>query len=166
MTVTLEEMMEKFASMEKRLQVMEDIESIKQLHKRYMNAHTFVEVDDEIACYSENATLDIGEQFKGKAAIADITNKIGAIERPKHEENPTKGAFIVHPIITVDGDKATGRLIQYELEADPDTHESKSWFQAIYDAEYLRENGEWKISYLKWRPNVPKMDWRSVTLPE
>lgn len=162
MTMTLEEMENKLKSFEKRLEVMEDIEEIKQLQKHYMNAHGFVNAEEEIECYAENGTLDIvgyDEPFCGKAAIADITNHIASIERPKFLENPTKGSFVVHPVITVNGDKANGKWIQYEMEVNPDTHKSERWMLATYDIEYIKENGKWKINYLKWRPQVPKLEF-------
>lgn len=155
MTTTLEELAEKLSSIEKRLQTMENIEAIKQLQKQYMNAHMFVEAEEEISYFTDDGVLDVGNAFEGREAIANFINKIAAIEGPKFKNNPTKGAFVVHPIITVNGDEATGKWVQYELEADPDTHLSKSWFQSLYDIEYVKKNGKWQIKQMKWRPNVP-----------
>ena len=148
-------LMRRLEEFEKRLKISEDIDQIKKLQRHYMNAHTFVKPEEEIACYAENATLDlINGIFKGKEAIAEFTHRVAEIEGPIARENPVKAAFIVHPIINVDGDKATGNWVQYEFEAHPRTHQSLFWMQAIYDAEYIRENGEWKINYLKWRPTI------------
>jgi hypothetical protein len=148
----LGEMMQRLEDLEKRLKVAEDIEQIKSLQRRHMNAHSSVKPEEETACFTDNATLDLPNGLlKGKAAILEINNRVAEIEGPQARKNPTKAAFIVHPLIVVDGDKATGNWVQYEMEAHPRTHQSLFWAQSTYDAAYVRENGEWKISYLKWR---------------
>jgi hypothetical protein len=66
-----------------------------------------------------------------------------------------EGLFVVHPVIAVDGDEATGSWVSYFMHVrsrgeDPVLH----WMQGFYDCKYVREKGEWKISLLKWRSRL------------
>lgn len=136
---------------EKRLQVVEDIEQIKQLHNRYMNALTFIDWDAIIACFAEESTLDVefGGFISGKTAIAKFFKEmLSRIHIGK------EGIFAVHPLITVDGDLAKGNWLMYIMYADHRTWQSRYWLQGIYDAQYVRVNGEWKFRHLQWRPRL------------
>jgi ketosteroid isomerase-like protein len=142
--VTLEEL-------EKRLRAVEDIEQIKQLHNRYVNALTFINWDDLIDCFAEDSSVDVqfGGLIKGKAEIANFFKKmLSQIHVGK------EGIFAVHPQITVNGDSAKGNWLMYMMYADHRTWQSRYWIQGIYDAEYVRTDGQWKFSYLQWRPRL------------
>jgi hypothetical protein len=113
-------------SLEKRIQVLEDIEEIKQLQIRYVNCLTTTKWDELIDCFSEDGLVDlesgyargkaeITKHFKGKVAL----NHIGQ-----------EGNFVVHPIISVDGDKAKGSWLIYIQNALPRklNPDHKGWF--------------------------------------
>ena len=142
--MTLEEM-------EKRLKAVEDIEQIKQLHNRYMNALAFIDWDTIIDCFAEDSSLDVefGGFIRGKAAIATFFREmLSQIHIGK------EGIFAVHPQITVDGDQGTGNWLMYIMYADHRTWQSRYWLQGIYDAQYIRVNGGWKFRHLQWRPRL------------
>jgi hypothetical protein len=143
--------------LEKRIQVLEDIEEIKQLQLHYVNYLTTTRWDELIDCFSDDAVValdsgsargkkEITAHFKGKVA----SNHIGQ-----------EGNFVVHPIVSVDGDKARGNWLLYIQNAQPRklksrpqmlaTDDAPDWMQGYYDMEYIRQNGHWKISLLKWK---------------
>ena len=64
-----------------------------------------------------------------------------------------EGNFIVHPVINIDGDEATGTWMSYFMHVK-DHGDPLHWMQGIYDCKYVRENGRWKISVLKWRARL------------
>jgi hypothetical protein len=93
---------------------------------------------------------------KGKEAIRRLfTDEIS------NNHIGMEGPFVVHPIISVDGDKAKGSWLLYIQISQPRKFKSKvpilptddapDWMQGFYEMEYSRENGKWKISSLKWR---------------
>ncbi|MFC1945879.1 nuclear transport factor 2 family protein [Chloroflexota bacterium] len=143
----------------KRLSIVEDIEEIKQLHIRYFNALAGLgTLEDAVDCFTENATADVFPVEKivlnGKVEIANRFHEAFGDLHPSADKPlkpPTDARFIVHPLISVDGDKATGSWIYYHLHSHPRTFQSLFWIQGIYDVEYARDNGKWKFSYLKWR---------------
>ena len=156
--MTLEEMGKRLEETEKllqeavkRIRINEDIEQIKQLHTRYVNALTYIDWDDVIKCFAEDSSIDVqfGGLIKGKAKIAKFFKEmLPQIHIGK------EGIFTVHPQVTVNGDRAKGNWLMYMMYADHRTWQSRYWIQGIYDAEYVRVDGEWKFSYLQWRPRL------------
>jgi hypothetical protein len=136
---------------EKRLRVVEDVEEIKQLQYRYMNCVIFAKWDEIMDCFAEKSAIDFQgwEPTKGKTEIAKIF-KEGLSKGHVGRE----GDFVVHPIISVDGDKAKGNWLMYMMWSYRLTGQSLFWAQGIYDAEYVRENGQWKFSFLRWRARL------------
>jgi len=142
---------------EKRLRTLEDIEEIKQLQAHYVNCLTTTEWDELIDCFVENAVVDLHSGFaRGKEAIAELYKEKISITHIGMEGN-----FVVQPIISVEGDRAKGSwllYIQFSLPhkmrvapAMTAEEDAPDWMQGFYEMEYVRENGKWKISSLKWR---------------
>jgi hypothetical protein len=143
------------AEIEKRLRVLEDIEEIKQIQIRYVNDLTTTDWDDMLDCFSEDAFVDLSEGYRGKKEIEEFYK--GEITWTHIGK---EGNYLVHPIIKVDGDRATGSWLLYTLFSQPHTlhtaampaaEDAPDWMQGFYDMEYVRENGKWKISMLKWK---------------
>jgi hypothetical protein len=143
--------------LEKRIQILEDIEEIKQLQIRYVNCLTTTKWDDVIDCFTENGVVDLESGFaRGKKEITKHFKETVAANHIGQEGN-----FVVHPIITVDGDKAKGSWLLYIQNSQPRklhskpamlaTDDAPDWMQGYYEMEYVRKNGKWKISLLKWR---------------
>ena len=148
--MTLEEL-------EKRVKVLEDIEEIKQLHVHYVNCLLQVQFEDITECFTEDGILDLhAGTVKGRKAMLALFKDTLSLHHIGQE-----GEFAVHPIISVDGDKATGSWLFYNQYAQPRKFKHKKgllerenapdWIQGFYEAEYARVNGKWKISRLKWR---------------
>ena len=145
---------------EKRLRILEDIEEIKKLQARYVNCLTTVQWDDLTDCFAEDGIVDLPIGLaKGKKEIEKYFKVKIAITHTGMEGN-----FVVHPIISVNGNtaKANWLLFTYfsmphkiqiapALTAEEDAPE---WMQGYYDMEYIKENGVWKISLLKWRSRL------------
>ena len=142
--MTLEEM-------EKRLKVLEDIEAIKKLQNDYIYALASQQWDDMLECFAEDGSADIWTHGlkKGKKEIRELfTGFAGKIL-------PTHGHLVAQPVIKVDGDKAEGYWILYVFIDEPET----KYYQGKYDCKYVRVNGEWKFSHLKYErpwPPVPE----------
>ena len=135
--------------MEKRLRVTEDIEEIKQLQIHYVNCLTLAKYDEIIDCFAEDSEIHLSERTqptKGKAAIAKVFRENIAKTHVGKE-----GDILIHPIISVDDNKAKGTWVIYLMYFHPQTHQSLFWVQGFYDMEYVRENGKWKFSFMGWR---------------
>ena len=123
-----------------------------------MNDH-----DTELDCFWEDATFDIGAPTHPPMVGREEYIKFIKPDRPLQAADtvegpgpphdiPTAGHFVVHPIINVDGNKASGTWLQYCLHSDNTTMHMLFWVQGIYTIKYEKRNGKWKFSYLNWVP--------------
>lgn len=148
--MTLEEL-------EKRLRTLEDIEEIRQLQARYVNCLSTIEWDDLVDCFAEDGVVDLHTGIaRGKKEIEKFFKEKIAITHIGMEGN-----FVVHPVISVDGDSARASWLLFTYFSMPHKiqiapaltaeEDAPEWMSGFYDMEYVRENGIWKISLLKWR---------------
>jgi ketosteroid isomerase-like protein len=141
---------EELAALKAQVQSLQDVEAVKQLHIRYVNAMTYANWEEVVNCFSRDAVLAVfmdREPLVGIDAIRDaFMNEIAKSDKHVGKE----ANLTLHPIITVDGDTAEGNWVIYFI-TQPDPEESTlQLVQGIYDMEYEKEDGEWKISYIKW----------------
>jgi len=138
----------KVEEMEKRLKVLEDIEAIKNLQNDYIYALASQQWDDMLDCFAEDGSADIWTHGlkKGKKEIRELFMGFAGKILPTH------GHLVAQPVIKVDGDTAEGYWILYVFIDEPET----KYYQGKYDCRYVRVNGEWKFSVLKYtRPWPP-----------
>lgn len=138
------------AELRAKVQSFQDMEAVKQLHIRYVNALTFADWEEVVNCFAQDAVLAV---FMGREPIVGIDAIRDAFmnEIAKSDKHVGKEANLtLHPIVTVDGDTAKGNWMIYFI-TQPDPNETTlQLVQGIYDMEYKKENREWKISYIKW----------------
>jgi hypothetical protein len=144
-------------ALERRVRILEDIEEIKKLQNTYVNALTQADFKTAAECFSKNAIFNLVMGYaEGKDNIyKSLTETIGITHVG------LEGNFVVHPIISVDGDTAKGGWLLYIQFARPHSlppwykewlgDEMPDWMQGYYNMEYVREDGKWKISLLHWR---------------
>jgi len=138
------------AELRTQVQNLQDVEAVKQLHIRYVNALTYGNWEEVVDCFAQDAVLAV---FMGREPVigTDAIRDAFMNEIAKSDKHVGKEANLtLHPIITVDGDTAKGNWVIYFI-TQPDPNETTlQLVQGIYDMEYKKENGEWKISYIKW----------------
>ena len=138
--------------MEKRLGVLEDIEAIKSMHREYAFALAGQQWDDMLDCFADDAVADIWQWGlrTGRKEIEELFK-----EGFQGRILPTHGHLVAEPVITVDGDKAGGHWILFLFFPEPDMR----WIQGRHDCRYVKVDGKWKFSYLKFTrpwPQVPE----------
>jgi hypothetical protein len=129
--------------LEKRVRALEDLEEIKKLQRLYMSHLDNLEFREAVEMFSENATAEVRDSGvrRGRKEIAEVYLGILAQRKERHD-----GHLVGQPIITVDGDTAKGTWIVYMLFSRP----SVQWVQGRQECEYVKENGQWKFSKLKF----------------
>lgn len=159
----LAEALQRIDELEKRVTVTEDIEQIKQLTIRYVTGHTFNDGDLEVEGFTDDATLEVGDtSMVGKEAILKFAREHAEAMKTEKgwvgpfnfEKVPTDGHLMIHPVISVEGDKAKGSWMQYALTAEPITMTLLYYIQSIYDIEYVKRNGSWQIYHMKFMPRI------------
>ena len=153
-----------FEEMEKRLNILENIEAIKSLQNEYIFYLLNGQWREIADCFSENAFFLISkfEKHQGKKEIYKLfTERISQANAGKGRD----AHFTVMPVITVDGDNAKGHWMLYIFIADPVTGVVSKFHQGRYDCEYTKENGKWKFSKLVWTNPWPLTE-ESLPRPE
>jgi hypothetical protein len=72
----------------------------------------------------------------------------------KLEKIRTDGHFLIHPVISVAGDRATGTWMEYNLTSEPITMTLLYLVQATYDVEYVKRDGKWLIYSLDFQRTI------------
>jgi hypothetical protein len=147
--------------LEVRVRKLEDVEEIKKLMWNYTYWLDYGEFDKVMDCFVGDAKMDIrtrGEPAEGEAVLNFACEGKEAIREfyslvLHHKDRFSASHLILNPVVTVEGDKATG--IFYLLE--PTAIVRAMWGHGRYDMEYARVGGEWKITFFGflWNFNTP-----------
>jgi ketosteroid isomerase-like protein len=148
------QVLESMSDLKKQIQALQDVEEVKQVHLRYVNYLTLCQWDDMISLFAQDATLDVSDNMapvKGKDAIGNFYKNVIA----KSGRHVGKEAVMtIHPLVSVSGDTAKGNWMLYIITAPDQESQKLKLTQAIYDLEYKKENGLWKISFMKMRTRL------------
>ena len=140
---TLAEMEKQVEALEKEAKLARDIQEIRGLHYRYVNGMFFGRWDEVIDCFAEEGLDEDGKPIS-KEEMGKRLKTMGIkgnIDR--------QGGYSVHPAIEINGDKARGRWLLYMLMSYRLTQQLMFYLQKIYEVEYTRENGKWRIYNMK-----------------
>ncbi len=130
--------------LERRITRLEDIEAIKQLKIRYSHICDDMHNPDRIASVFVEDGIWESPDFGIAVGHAEIRELFRKFQRmfDFSQHNMT------NPLITVDGDRATGVWYIMGPWNFTDTG-NKQWFALRYDDEYVKVDGEWKYKHLK-----------------
>jgi hypothetical protein len=135
--------------LERRLQVLEDIESLRRLKARYCQACDADHDPDAVAaCFVEDGLWeapDLGVRAKGRAAIRAYIGGVRAGGRMRHSAH-----MATNPIIAVAVDRASGqwRLLMMYTTRPVDGKVEHHRIIGTYDEAYARVDGTWLIERL------------------
>ncbi len=135
-------------NLEKRIQVLEDMEEIKKLKRRYCAlCDANYDADGLADLFMENAVWNGNElgRADGREAIRQFFQRAP-------ERLPFAVHMVLNPIIEVDGDRATGTWYLFQACTYASTNQAV-WGSARYDEEYVRSNGQWKFQNLNLTSN-------------
>ncbi len=140
-------MEKKILELEARLRRTEDIQAIHAVQRKYINALICTEWDICADTFSKDARVDVylHDPVQGRENIRRWFK-----EELAQTHAGKEGDILVHPEITLDGDSAKGKWLLYMQYSYPRTGQALFWVQGFYENEYVRENGEWKISLMSW----------------
>jgi len=135
--------------LKKRIGVLQDIREIEELHRKYVYCLCSRQWDELLDCFADDAVTDIGSNGLrlGKKEIEEMVyGKFDKLER-------TPGHMAAQPVITVDGDMATGYWILYLFSKNL----PGEWVQGRHECLYRKINGKWRFGYVKYvRPWPPE----------
>jgi hypothetical protein len=136
--------------LEARIRKIEDIEEIKNLQARYCYLIDTLQGEKVLDLFADKFTAEYVPlaTYTTKAELLEFLNGAGKGTSMMCHQAMT-------PLIEVDGDKATGTWYLF----GPFTNrmpkgEVANWVQGRYDNDYVREDGKWKFSHLRFKFNI------------
>jgi hypothetical protein len=155
---------DRIAGLEQRLGKVEDVLAIRNLQHAYGYYLDKCLYDEVVDLFAEDGqVIFIGGIYKGRAGAARLYAGRFRNNFANGKNGPSFGRLLDHPIlqdvITVADDRATAKarfrvLMQagtHQLAATPQVP-VRQWFEGgLYENQYVRSDGTWKISTLFYR---------------
>jgi hypothetical protein len=137
---------------EKKLTRLEDIEAIKKLQKAYGYYVERMMHQEIIDCFSDSPEVTLNwleGQWLGKTGVKRYFSRSGDAPDPLFQHQVMQIAGIVD--IEPDGQRANGRWYAFGgIFMARDGNVRRSFVSGIYEMEYIKEFGIWKILKIKW----------------
>jgi ketosteroid isomerase-like protein len=154
--MTDDELEAQLVALRARAQRLEDVESIKKLHRTYVRQLADRRWDDMPGMFTADAVVDLRSHGprRGHAQIAELFGAMRAAG------NPPDGYVLSSPVIDVDGDFATGtwtwhrHLCEFPV-MDGVVRVFGPWWEGRYRCAYRREAGQWKFATMRFRLVAP-----------
>ena len=150
----LEAKLQAMGELEAKVRNLEDIEEIKKLQKAYGYYLEHMMVDDIVDLFADNEETELwltAGKFKGKEGARRLYGYIRD-SFPSHEflHQLMQLSGIVH--VNPDGVTAKGRWYGFGANALPlkNGKVNPGWMNGIYEMDYLKHDGKWKIKKLRW----------------
>jgi ketosteroid isomerase-like protein len=153
--VTQAQSMNNRATIEQRLQTIEDTTALKRLVDTFSNLADTKDVAAQVLLFTEDATVtsisggEVGSTFAGRKAIGDaFAGYLASFETVYHING--------QQTVELNGDTATGTAYcLVVLIAAENGKKIKNTAGVIYHDEYVRQDGQWRIakrtSNFTWR---------------
>ena len=144
----------------------ESVRAVKRVQETYAQYSQFGLWTDMAALFSDNAVLSYGkDSAQGRQAIQNYF--VTAFGEGTHGLKPGRlhTQMVLRPLINVsaDGNTAKGRWWEFSMTGQ---HGVKAeWAGGVFENEYVRERGVWKISRLRYNPIFAgpyATGWRNV----
>ena len=142
----LKEMEKRILALEKECGRLSDIESIRQMRYRYWRAIRDVDLDALLALFSKNPCADfgLGQPAEGREAVEKLYK--GTVGTWKPQGQYPRG-FV--PEIEMTSDKTAKGTWMVEAQVLDREKRLVTNVGCLYDEEYVKEDGQWKIRRLK-----------------
>jgi len=133
--------------LEARIRVLEDIEEIKRLMASYCYLVDAFQWDDVLDLFADNARAEYGMlgSHDGKEAIATFFKNVVP------NTQSWSAHQVLNPLVTVEGQKAKGTWYLFCPATILSPEGDRAiWIQGRYDNEFVKLDGKWKFSRLRF----------------
>jgi hypothetical protein len=146
----------RLAAVEARATHVADVNAIENLQGSYGYYTDKMLWDEVVDLFTDDGTLEIGPSgvYAGKDSIRRyLLSLSGGTQGPL--EGVLNDHFQLQPIVTVAGDgmTANGRWRLFLMTGISGAGSGGNWGEGVYENEYVKESGVWKIRKLHWFAN-------------
>ncbi len=160
----IEDLKNTVTELSKRLGTLEDIEAIRRLHHAYGYLMDYCRYDDVIDLFSEEGeAVFLSGVYKGRTSLERLYKTFLGNAYTQGKIGPIYGFLVDHmllqDVITVADDRKTAKarsrallmLGSHETRPDKPAFLPEQVYEAgLYENDYVRENGVWKIRRLEY----------------
>jgi hypothetical protein len=143
----VKELEKRILALEKECRRLSDVEAIQRMRYKYWRAVRDVDLNALLALFSENPVADfgLGEQHVavGREAVEKLYEATVGAWKPQGQY---PRGFI--PEIEITGDKTAKGSWMVEVQVPDRRKGLLTSVGCLYDEEYVREDGEWRIGRL------------------
>jgi uncharacterized protein (TIGR02246 family) len=143
----LEQLNEEMGRLRARLDALESVEAIKDLHRRFTRAVADRQFAELAEYFCSDGVIDMRRHgpISGREAIAKHFSGMGAV--------PLTGAgyALSSPVVDVDGDTASGTWTWHRFKSD-------AWEEGRYRCTYRRVDRDWRFASMHFRVVLPDHD--------
>ncbi|HWL63997.1 MAG TPA: nuclear transport factor 2 family protein [Steroidobacteraceae bacterium] len=135
------------AQMATRLARLEDARAIEYLHNAFAYYYDRWQWDDVAELFADNGTIEVAQRgvYRGKSRVRQFLGLFG-------EQGLHQGELFDHlqyqPVVHVAADGRTAKARVRELAMEGQYQRDASFGGGIYENEYVKQGGVWKISAL------------------
>jgi len=146
----------RLAAVQTRADRVADVDAIQNLQGSYGYYTDKMLWDEVVDLFADDGTIEIGPSgvYVGKDSIRRYLLSLSG-----GQQGPLEGVlndhFQLQPIVTVadDGLTAKGRWRLFLMTGVSGAGSGGNWGEGVYENEYVKENGVWKIRSLHWFAN-------------
>jgi len=143
------------ATLETRVQQVKDANAIKRLQRAY---GYYVEEglwDDAVNLFADNATLELARDgaYIGKERIRQYYYALGNGQLGLREGQLNEQLQVM-PVVTLGEDGTTARARWRNILLTGQLGEHAEWGEGPFENEYVKENGVWKFSKVRWQQAI------------
>jgi hypothetical protein len=144
----------------------ESVRAVKRLQETYAQYSQFGLWTDMAALFADNAQLSYGkDNAQGRQAIQQYF--LTAFGEGTHGLKPggLHTQMVLRPLINVSADGQTAKGRWWEMSMTGQYGVKADWAGGIFENEYVREGGVWKIARLRYNPMYAgpyETGWRNV----
>lgn len=154
---SLDELQHQLQGLEARLALTEDrqeIERLQYIYGFYIDNRMWAEMA-ELFCEQE-PSIEIGRRgrYIGKARVQRFLDEVLGGGRWGLQRDEIIHHMQLQPVITIAADRRSARMRSRAvvLGNSPPGSGRMLWAEGVYENEYAREDGRWKIKHLGWVP--------------
>ena len=154
-------------ALESEIVRLEDVKAIQRLQRAY-GYYVDKKLSDEIALlFAEDASVELGGLgvYLGRARIGEFYNWV--MDGPL-DQGQLHNHMILQGYVTVEPDASTAQGRWRALIQTGQHGESATWAEGPYENEYVKEDGTWKFSRVRWFQTVAapySPGWHKDALP-
>src|SRR5690606_28633332 len=133
----------------------ESVRHVKRLQRSYAQYSQFGLWDEMAALFADDGELILGDdRVQGRDAIAEHLAEARGGGRQGLPPGALHTQLLFRPLINVSEDGRTAKGRRWEWAMIGRFGDSAEWAGGIYETEYVREDGVWKLGRVHYHPMI------------